>query len=518
MRKSKLLFIALFTGLLFSATNGVAKEQKDDADTYELLNLFGEVLERAKMSYVEEVTDKKLIESAINGMLSSLDPHSGYLDAEGFKYMSEQTKGKFGGLGIEVTMDNGLVKVVSPIDDTPAAKAGLKAGDYITNIDDETVVGMTLNEAVDKMRGKPGTKIDLTVRREKVAEPLKFTLTRAIIKINPVKFEAIKDDNVGYIRINSFSEKTAPDTLQAIKTIAKDLEGKQIGYILDLRNNPGGLLEQGIAVADMFLDSGEIVSTRSRNPEDTTRFVAKEGDEINGLPLVVLINSGSASASEIVSGALQDHHRAVIVGTKSFGKGSVQTILPVAGYGAIRITTARYYTPSGVSIQAEGIIPDVVVHQSKVEQIDKGASFSESSFANALSNDSKKAEQKSEKSAKNNKVADKDNDYQLARAIDILKAISVYQMGDNSEKMAAERAVKEEKLKEEAAAAAADEAAKEKAVEGKTNTSEPAVKTPAKEDAAKAKPANAKTPAKAPAKSKTKTPAKSNTKTPAKNK
>ena len=452
----------------------VSDADKKDLETYRLLALFGDVFDKVKEDYVEDVTDKKLIESALNGMLSSLDPHSGYLDQKSYEDMQVSTKGEFGGLGIELTMESGWIKVISPIDDTPAFQAGIKAGDYITHVDDVAVLGMSLNEAVEKMRGKPGTDIKLTVRREGVADPLQFNLTRAIIKIKSVKFESLKDDNVGYIRINSFSEKTSPDTLNALKTIAKELDGKQIGYILDLRNNPGGLLEQGIAVADMFLNSGEIVSTRSRNPEDTTRFVAKEGDETNGLPLVVLINSGSASASEIVSGALQDHHRAVIVGTKSFGKGSVQTILPVTGYGAIRITTARYYTPSGVSIQSEGIVPDVVVHQSKVEQIDKAAAFSESSFANALSNDSKKADKKNQKEDKNVKIADKNNDYQLARAIDILKAISVYQQADN---VVAKNA-KDVNVKAIAEAA--------KSVDSSTKTSEDnakdeKVKTPAKD-------------------------------------
>jgi len=484
----------------------VSDADKEDLETYRLLALFGDVFDKVKEDYVEDVTDKKLIESALNGMLSSLDPHSSYLNQKSYEDMQVSTKGEFGGLGIELTMESGWVKVISPIDDTPAFKAGVKAGDYITHVDDVAVLGMTLNEAVEKMRGKAGTNIKLTIRREGLAEPLQLNLTRDIIKIKSVKFEAVKEDNVGYIRINSFSEKTSADTLNALKTINKELEGKQIGYILDLRNNPGGLLEQGIAVADMFLNSGEIVSTRSRNPEDTTRFVAKEGDEINGLPLVVLINSGSASASEIVSGALQDHHRAVIVGTRSFGKGSVQTILPITGYGAIRITTARYYTPSGVSIQSEGIVPDVVVHQSKVEQIDKAASFSESSFANALSNDSKKADKKEQKSDKEVKIVDKDKDYQLARAIDILKAISVYQQADIPSFVA-----KNKKVEAKAEVKTDTPAAAVKPATSSVNTD----KAPAKDDKAKAAPAAnkpANKPATAPATKKTapaaKTPAK----------
>lgn len=412
----------------------VSDADKKDLETYRLLALFGDVFDKVKADYVEDVTDKKLIESALNGMLASLDPHSGYLDKDSFDDMQIQTKGEFGGLGIEVTMDSGWVKVVSPIDDTPAYKAGVQAGDYITHIDDVAVVGMTLIEAVDKMRGKPGTDIVLTIRREKVAKPLKITLTRAVIKIKPVKFETIEEDNVGYIRINSFSEKTLQEVKNALKSINKEMKGKQAGYIIDLRNNPGGLLDQAVSVADLFLESGEIVSTRSRNPEDTARYSATPGDETGGLPIVVMINSGSASASEIVAGALQDHHRAVVVGTKSFGKGSVQSVIPVAGYGAIRITTARYYTPSGISIQSEGIVPDVVVNQAKIEEVDGAASFSESSFVNALANDSsksKKAKKKNEKEENNKKIIDKENDYQLARALDILKAIIVYRMADN---------------------------------------------------------------------------------------
>lgn len=417
-----------------------------DMETYRLLALFGDVFDKVRQDYVEDVTDKKLVESALNGMLSSLDPHSGYLNEESFKDMQVQTKGEFGGLGIEVTMDSGWVKVVSPIDDTPAYKAGIKTGDYITHIDSTAVLGLSLNEAVDKMRGKAGTEILLTVRREGVAEPLKFTLVRDIIKINPVRFEARKDENIGYIRINSFSEKTLAKTNEALSSIHKDLKGKEIGYILDLRNNPGGLLDQAIDIADLFLESGEIVSTRSRNPEDTARFSATEGDVTDGLPLVVLINAGSASASEIVAGALQDHRRAIVVGTKSFGKGSVQSVIPVSNHGAIRITTARYYTPSGVSIQAEGIIPDIEIHQSKVEELDKVEGISESNLPKALTNDSTKAEMNKkikDKSAndkkatkKNDKGKDKDDalpkvsDYQLDRAIDILKGIAVYRSSD----------------------------------------------------------------------------------------
>lgn len=425
------LSIFLSSSSLFAAE--VSKDQ--DSDTYRLLALFGDVFEKVRKDYVEEVTDQKLVESALNGMLSSLDPHSGYLNDESFKDMQVQTKGEFGGLGIEVTMDSGWVKVVSPIDDTPAHKAGIKPGDYITHIDGTAVMGLSLNEAVDKMRGKPGTDIKLTIRRKSVPEALDITLTRAIIKIKPVRYEVKEEDKIGYIRINTFSEKTTESVKKAVKEITKELGDKPIGYIIDLRNNPGGLLDQAVAVSDLFLESGEIVSTRSRNPEDTMRFNAKPGDIAEGLPIVILINDGSASASEIVAGALQDHKRAVIAGMKSFGKGSVQTIIPIVNHGAIRITTARYYTPSGVSIQAKGIEPDIEIKPAKIEEISYNDIRSESELPKALSNDS----QPKSKPSKSKKAKDeftkfdepKPQDYQLDRAIDILKGISVYQKASN---------------------------------------------------------------------------------------
>ena len=427
------VFLSIF---LSSASLFAAEVSKDqDSDTYRLLALFGDVFEKVRKDYVEEVTDQKLVESALNGMLSSLDPHSGYLNDESFKDMQVQTKGEFGGLGIEVTMDSGWVKVVSPIDDTPAHKAGIKPGDYITHIDGTAVMGLSLNEAVDKMRGKPGTDIKLTIRRKSVPEALDITLTRAIIKIKPVRYEVKEEDKIGYIRINTFSEKTTESVKKAVKEITKELGDKPIGYIIDLRNNPGGLLDQAVAVSDLFLESGEIVSTRSRNPEDTMRFNAKPGDIAEGLPIVILINDGSASASEIVAGALQDHKRAVIAGMKSFGKGSVQTIIPIVNHGAIRITTARYYTPSGVSIQAKGIEPDIEIKPAKIEEIAYNDIRSESELPKALSNDS----QPKSKPSKSKKAKDeftkfdepKPQDYQLDRAIDILKGISVYQKASN---------------------------------------------------------------------------------------
>ena len=365
---STAIAIALNAGTALAAKNSKKSIQENETDTYELLNLFGEVLERAKTSYVEEVTDKKLIESAINGMLVALDPHSSFLDGQSFKYMNEQTKGKFGGLGIEVTMEQGLVMIVSPIDDTPAFKAGLKPGDFITHINSEQVMGMSLNDAVDKMRGKVGTKVKLTIRRIN-QKPFDVTIKREEIKIRSVKSE-LKSDDVAYIRITSFTEETDKMIEKAIEKAKKDTQNKLKGVVIDVRNNPGGLLDQAVGVSDLFLDKGEIVSTRSRNPEDTVKYTAQTGDIAEGLPIVVLINDGSASASEIVAGALQDHKRAIIVGEKSFGKGSVQTVVPLGNYGAMRLTTARYYTPSGRSIQAKGIEPDVVVHPAKVEVIE----------------------------------------------------------------------------------------------------------------------------------------------------
>lgn len=427
MRKSKLLFISLFAGLMISAANVRAATSKDDdANTYELLNLFGEVMERAKLNYVEEVSDKKLIESAINGMLTSLDPHSSYLDADSFNYMSEQTKGKFGGLGIEVTMDNGLVKVVSPIDDTPAAKAGIKAGDYITNINGETVVGMSLNDAVSKMRGKVGEKVKLSIRRVN-SKPIELTIKRQEIKIQSVKNE-IKEDSIVYIRISSFTEDVDKSVSEAITKAKKKLKNKLLGIVIDVRNNPGGLLDQAVDVSDLFLEKGEIVSTRSRNEADTVKYMANEGDIAKGLPIVVIINEGSASASEILAGALQDHHRAIILGEKSFGKGSVQTVIPLRDYGAMRLTTARYYTPSGRSIQAKGIEPDIEVKPAKVEEFESYAlNISEADLNNALKNDSD-IDAGNEK--KNGKSKEDLADYQLVRALDLVKALALYSKSD----------------------------------------------------------------------------------------
>jgi carboxyl-terminal processing protease len=334
------------------------------ADTYRQLNLFGDVFERVRADYVEKPDDSKLVESAINGMLSGLDPHSSYMDPKSFRDMQVQTRGEFGGLGIEVTMEDGLVKVVAPIDETPAAKAGVMANDIITHLDDEAVQGLTLNQAVEKMRGPVNTKIKLRIVRKGQDKPIDVTIMRDIIRVRSVRSHSEGDD-VGYIRITQFNEQTTDGLKKAITDLSTQLGADKIkGYVVDLRNNPGGLLDQAISVSDTFLEKGEIVSTRGRNAEETQRFNARPGDLTKAKPVIVLINGGSASASEIVAGALQDHKRATLIGTRSFGKGSVQTIIPLgAGNGALRLTTARYFTPSGRSIQAKGITPEIEVLQ-----------------------------------------------------------------------------------------------------------------------------------------------------------
>jgi carboxyl-terminal processing protease len=339
------------------------------ADTYRQLNLFGDVFERVRSDYVEKPDDSKLVESAINGMLTGLDPHSSYMDGKSFKDMQIQTRGEFGGLGIEVTMEDGLIKVVAPIDETPAAKAGVMANDIITHLDDEPVQGLTLNQAVEKMRGPVNTKIRLKIMRKGQDKPTEISITRDIIRVRSVRTRPEGDD-VGYIRITQFNEQTTEGVKKAITDLQTQMGDKLKGYVIDMRNNPGGLLDQAISVADAFLEKGEIVSTRGRNAEETSRFNARAGDLTKGKPIIVLINGGSASASEIVAGALQDHKRATVLGTRSFGKGSVQTIIPLgAGNGALRLTTARYYTPSGRSIQAKGISPDIEVLQDVPEEL-----------------------------------------------------------------------------------------------------------------------------------------------------
>jgi len=392
----------------------------DDSDVYKQLNLFGEVYERVRSEYVEKVSDKDLIEAAINGMLQSLDPHSSYLNADSFTEMKIQTKGEFGGLGIEVTMENGLVKVVSPIDDTPAAKAGLQSGDYISHIDDEAVMGLTLSEAVDKMRGPINTELKITVIREG-QEAFDLNLKRAIIKVTSIK--AKKEEDVAYIRITSFTQKTFKNLVKEYNKLSLDMKDNLKGLVLDLRNNPGGLLDQAVSVSDAFLERGEIVSTRGRDNKGEQRYNASKGDITNGLPIVVLINGGSASASEIVAGALQDHKRGILMGTQTFGKGSVQTIIPVTSKGAVRLTTARYFTPSGNSIQAKGISPDIYVPQSKLEILENNNSRREADLRGALDSENKKENNKSLSNDEDNPV----NDYQLNRAIELIRSINVYE-------------------------------------------------------------------------------------------
>ena len=370
MRKNSVFFLGAAAGvcltLLFTGPQGaqLVTAAKATADTYSQLNLFGEVFERVRTDYVEKPDDAKLVEGAINGMISSLDPHSRYMNDSAWHEMQETTRGEFGGLGIEVTMEDGLVKVVAPIDDTPAAKAGMMSGDLITQIDDEAVQGLTLEQAVKKMKGPINTTTRLTVLRKGAESPINLTIEREIIRVRPVKYHT-DGGNIGYIRISSFNEQTTDELKKAIADISKQIPSASLdGYVVDLRNNPGGLLEQAVSVSSAFLARGEVVSTRGRRPEETQRFTARGGDLTKGKPLVVLINGGSASASEIVAGALHDHKRATLIGTRSFGKGSVQTIIPLgAGNGALALTTARYFTPSGKSIQAKGISPDIEVLQ-----------------------------------------------------------------------------------------------------------------------------------------------------------
>ncbi len=457
--------LAIATPLLLAPVVSYAEKN----DTLQLLGLFGDVFDRIRSDYVEEVKDSDLVEAAMNGMLSSLDPHSAYMNEKAFKEMQVQTKGEFGGLGIEVTMENGLVKVVTPIDDTPAFKAGVKSGDYIARIDDTDVFGLSLSEAVEKMRGAVDSKVKLTIIREDALEPLEVTITRAVIEVKSSKARSEGDD-IAYLRVTQFTEKTTDLMREEFKRIQKDLP-KLRGVVLDLRNNPGGLLEQAVSVSDAFLKQGEVVSTRERDPQKTKRYSAKAGNELvaDNIPVVVLINNGSASASEIVAGALQDHKRAVILGVKSFGKGSVQTVIPIPEHGAIRLTTARYYTPSGNSIQNKGITPDIEVQPAKIELL-KGADKmrKEAELRGRLDNlQDKKKDKKdaaapekpvTDKSAPEKPVSDKDKDskdkngakdkdalakktdaesaedFQLQRAIDLIRALNVYSQASAADK------------------------------------------------------------------------------------
>ena len=424
--------LAVSAALAFVSLAGPASAQSNSSETYRQLNLFGDVFERVRADYVNDVSDEKLIESAINGMLTALDPHSSYLNPKSFRDMQVQTRGEFGGLGIEVTMENGFVKVVSPIDDTPAFRAGLQPSDIITHLDRQPVQGLTLPEAVERMRGPVNSEIVLTIRR-KGREPFDVSLARAVIKIQSVRSRAEKD--VGYIRVTSFSEQSLAGIESAMKDMREKIGEKMVGLVLDLRNNPGGLLDQAVKISDAFLDRGEIVSTRSRRADDAQRFNAKAGDLAGGLPIVVLINGGSASASEIVAGALQDHKRAIIMGTRSFGKGSVQTILPLGPHGAIRLTTAHYYTPSGRSIQQKGIDPDIVVEQAKVETVADGQRRREEDLRGSLQNPnaprtSAPTEQRrppaEDSEASEAAPATPAQDYQLQRALDLIRGLALF--------------------------------------------------------------------------------------------
>jgi carboxyl-terminal processing protease len=453
--------ILAFLAVPAAYTYGQDKADKaaagDKSELYQQLNLFGDVLERVRRDYVEPPDEKLLMENAINGMLSSLDPHSSYMNPKAYKDMQVQTRGEFGGLGIEVTMENNVIKVVSPIDDTPASKAGIQPGDLIFALDGQPVMGLTLQEAVDKMRGKVGAPIKISIRRASVKDPIDVTLTREVIKVKSTRYRL--EGDVGYIRVTSFTEQSTSGVLDAVEKLKKESGGKLKGFVLDLRNNPGGLLDQAISMCDAFMEKGEIVSVKARKAEDIQRWNAKPGDVAGGLPIVVLVNGGSASASEIVAGALQDQRRAIILGTRTFGKGSVQTIMQVTGGGAIRLTTALYFTPSGRSIQKEGIKPDIEVEQAKVETIQQRMSFRESDLRGSISNPNKGTDKPADApkpDANNAKpsdgkpatgappaappipaapaaTTDPDEppkeavaDYQLLRALDLIRGISLY--------------------------------------------------------------------------------------------
>jgi carboxyl-terminal processing protease len=427
MKRFTLVGVGVLIGAVAVATLDGARwiptgaAEAASSDTYRQLNLFGDVFERVRNDYVEQPEDQKLIETAINGMLQALDPHSSYMPPKDFRDMQVQTRGEFGGLGIEVTMEDEVVKVVTPIDDTPAAKAGILAGDLIIQLDGEAVKGLTLAEAVEKMRGPVNTDITVTVVREGADEPFDITITREIIKIQSVKWRA--EDDIGYIRITQFNERTFDGLKEAIDDLEADIPADKLkGFVLDLRNNPGGLLDQAIAVSDVFLDRGEIVSTRGREENETQRFNARSGDLVGGKPVIVLVNGGSASASEIVAGALQDHRRATVLGSRSFGKGSVQTIIPLGSNGALRLTTARYYTPSGRSIQAKGIDPDIEVDQPLPEDLaGKVKARGESSLRGHLES----ADGEEESGSFAYVPAEVKDDQQLQAALDLLRGIQV---------------------------------------------------------------------------------------------
>jgi len=423
-----ILILKQTIAIIIFLTSFSAQSTPKNKETYEYLDLFGQIFDKVRSEYVEEVTDQELIEKAIDGMLTGLDPHSGYMNEEVWQEMQMDTQGKFGGLGIEITMEEGFVKVISPIEDTPAFEAGILAGDFIIQIDDTPVFGLTLHEAVELMRGKKGEPITITVSREG-NEPFEVKIIRDIIKIQSVKHEVY--DNIGYLRITSFTEQTEEGLIKSINKIQNE-NIKIKGFVLDLRSNPGGLLTQAVKVTDIFLKRGEIVSTRGRDKKDIRRYRAKNKDLTNGKPIVVLINGGSASASEIVAGALQDHRRAIIVGTQSFGKGSVQTIIPFQrskadSVSGIRLTTARYYTPSGESIQGKGINPDIIVEQGEFESYEFKR-YSESDLKDSLD---KEDEDNTTDNTEDTELSEKKQrltkDYQLQRALALLKGLSIFE-------------------------------------------------------------------------------------------
>ena len=419
------------TALMAQAKNG----SEDKNRVYEQLNLFGEVFDRIRSGYVEDVNSSDLISAAIRGMLTSLDPHSGYMPPESFQDMQVDTRGAFGGLGIEVTQEDGFVKVVSPMDGTPASEAGIQSGDFITHVDGEAILGLTLSEAVDKMRGPVGSEVSLTIVRNLDEEPFDVVIIRDVIKLTAARVRV--EDGVIIVRVTTFNEQTTPNIKKGIKEKIDELSGKDnvSGFIIDLRNNPGGLLSEAISVSDMFLNQGEIVSTRGRNNGQAKRYSASKGDLAENKPIIVLINGGSASASEIVAGALQDHKRAVILGTKSFGKGSVQSVIPLGENGAMRLTTARYYTPSGRSIQALGVVPDIIVEQlprlnKEKEEDEPSTRVTEADLKGALSNDRLSDEEKEllakEKKIQLKKIQRRKTDNQLSFALDVISGLNIY--------------------------------------------------------------------------------------------
>ena len=419
------------TALMAQAKNG----SEDKNRVYEQLNLFGEVFDRIRSGYVEDVNSSDLISAAIRGMLTSLDPHSGYMPPESFQDMQVDTRGAFGGLGIEVTQEDGFVKVVSPMDGTPASEAGIQSGDFITHVDGEAILGLTLSEAVDKMRGPVGSEVSLTIVRNLDEEPFDIVIIRDVIKLTAARVRV--EDDVIIVRVTTFNEQTTPNIKKGIKEKIDELSGKDnvSGFIIDLRNNPGGLLSEAISVSDMFLNQGEIVSTRGRNNGQAKRYSASKGDLAENKPIIVLINGGSASASEIVAGALQDHKRAVILGTKSFGKGSVQSVIPLGENGAMRLTTARYYTPSGRSIQALGVVPDIIVEQlprlnNEKEEDEPSTRITEADLKGALSNDRLSDEEKEllakEKKIQLKKIQRRKTDNQLSFALDVISGLNIY--------------------------------------------------------------------------------------------